>query len=346
MKICLPSTRRGFAVIMVMIAITVLSILAGALAVFMKVESQLMQNSNDSEKLLWVGRAGAERYRWILAQEPPGPTSLKQIWAGGPGDGPETNSPIAGISLTGFPVGDCTVDITDPSKNELEEKFNVNTADSILLQQILTTMGVDAGEISGVSDSIQDWIDPDDATRPAGAESDYYQGLTPPYNAKNAPIDNIEELQLIRGVTPELFKGGSANPNAPYQRHRLGFGAAPGQAVEYPFGLRDVLTPYSNGRVNVNTASSNVLACIPQMDGNTVEAIINLRDTDTIRDLNLLRSVVPNPQTMQQILRYCTVSGATYEVHITAHAGANQREFIAVIIRNGNQARIVSFYPK
>jgi general secretion pathway protein K len=351
MRICLPSTRRGFAVIMVMIAITVLSVLAGALAIFMKVESQLMQNSNDSEKLLWTGRAGAERACWILAQEPPGPTSLKQIWAGGPGDGPETNSAISGISLTGFPVGDCTVDL---AMTEQESKFNVNTADSILLQQILTTMGVDAGEISGVADSIQDWIDPDDATKPAGAESDYYQGLTPPYNAKNAPIDNIEELQLIRGVTPELFRGGSASPNTPYQHHRLGFGAAPGQAVEYPFGLRDVLTPYSNGRVNINTASSNVLACIPQMDPNSLEGILTLRESagdsltgsGVIRDLNQLRAVIPNPQALQQILRYGTISGNTYEVHITAHAGANQREFIAVVIHTGNQARIVSFYPK
>jgi hypothetical protein len=118
--------------------------------------------------------------------------------------------------------------------------------------------------------------------------------------------------------------------------------------------LRDVLTPYSSGRVNINTASSNVLACIPQMDGNTVEGILNLRNSSgdsmtgngVIRDLNQLRAVIPNPQAMQQILRYCTVSGNTYEVRITAHAGSNQREFIAVVIRSGNRASVVSFYPK
>jgi general secretion pathway protein K len=215
-------------------------------------------------------------------------------------------------------------------------------------------MGVDAGEISGVADSIQDWIDRDDSTKPAGAESDYYQGLNPPYNAKNAPIDNIEELQLIKGVTPEMFKGGSANPNTPYQHHKLGFGTAPGQMAEYPFGLRDVLTPYSSGRVNVNTADSNVLACIPDMDGNAVQGILTLRSSEgdamtgngVIRDVNQLRSVIPNPQALAQLQRYATVSGNTYEVHITAHAGASTREFVAVIIRNGPQSRIVSFYPK
>lgn len=351
MNLTLSSSRRAFAVLMVMVVVTVLSILAGALAIFLKVETQLTANSNDSEKLLWIGRAGADRACWILANEPGGPTSLKQIWAGGPGDGPETNSPLAGISLTDFPVGDGTVDL---AMTEQESMFNVNTADSELLRQILTTMGVDAGQISDVADSIQDWIDPDDATKPAGAESDYYQGLTPPYYAKNAPIDNIQELQFIKGVTPEMFKGGSADPDAPFQKHRLGFGAAPGQAADYPFGLRDVLTAYSSGRVNVNTASSNVLSCIPQMDGNSVQAILTFRESagDTmtgngvIGNLSQLQQFVPNPQAFQQLGRYCTVSGNTYEVHITAHAGQNTREFIAVIIRGQRGASIVTFYSK
>jgi general secretion pathway protein K len=355
MKIFSHPSRHGFAVIMVMIAVTVLSILAGALAIFMKVESQLAQNSNDSEKLLWLGRAGAERAAWILANEPGGPTSLKQIWAGGAGDGPETNSPLFGISLTDFPVGTAeqagTVDL---SMVEQESKFNVNTADGELLRQILTTMGVDAGDISGVADSIQDWIDPDDAAKPAGAESDYYQGLTPPYNAKNAPIDDIEELQLIRGITPEMFKGGSVDSDSVFTHHKLGFGNAPGQAADYPFGLRDVLTPYSSGKLNVNTAESNVVACIPEMDGNTVEAILNLRNSEgdtvtgngVIRDINQLKSVIPNPQAFAQLQRYATTAGNTYEVTITAKAGNSTRDFVAIIIRNGQQTRIVGFHPK
>jgi hypothetical protein len=91
------------------------------------------------------------------------------------------------------------------------------------------------------------------------------------------------------------------------------------------------------------------------MDGATVEGILNLRDSagDTLtgdgvlRDLNMLQSVVPNPAAMQQLQRYCTVQGNTYEVTVTAHAGPNSRQFVAVIIRGDrNRAQIVSFYPK
>jgi len=342
--------RGGFAVIMVLVAITALAIMAGALAVFMKVESQLAFNANDSEKLLWIGRAGAERAGWLLAQEPPGPTSLLQKWAGGPGLDQETNGPLADVTLTSFPVGDGAVDI---ALVEQESKFNINTADATLLQQVLTTMGVDAGKISVVSDSIQDWIDRDDATKAAGAESDFYQGLNPSYYSKNAPIDNLEELQLIQGVTPLMFQGGSADVNSPFKHHQLGFGRAPGQGEDYPFGLRDVFTPYSNGKVNVNTADVNVLSCLPGMDSNSAAGIIALRSSDggaagdgVIRSFNQLIPALPGPAALQQFSRYCTVAGNTYEVHITAHAGADAREFVAVILRYGNRAQVVSFYPK
>jgi general secretion pathway protein K len=351
MKIFLRPSRRGFAVIIALVAVTVLSILAAALAVFMKVESQLAQNGNDEEKLLWIGRAGVERACWILSQEPQGPTSLKQIWAGGPGDGPETNSPLAGISLDNFPVGDGTVSL---KIIEQESKININRADTALLTQALTTMGVDAGSISTVADAIQDWVDTDDNLRPAGAESDYYQGLAPPYYAKDAPLDDIEELQLIKGVTPLMFKGGSAeNPNSPFQHHKLGFGNAPGQE-DYPFGLRDVFTPFSTGMVNINTADEKVLSCIPGLDTTSIQNIMTYRTSEggmnngsgVFRDLGILNTLISNPQAQQQIGRYLSVRGDTYEVHATARVGPSQREFIAVVFRSGPGMMVVGFHPK
>jgi general secretion pathway protein K len=351
MKISPAPKKSGFAVIVALIAVTVLSILAAALAIFTKVESQLAQNGNDGEKLLWIGRAGVERACWILSQEPQGPTSLKQIWAGGPGDGPETNSPLAGISLDNFLVGDGSVSL---HIIEQESKINVNRADTALLTQVFTTMGVDAGSISTVADAIQDWIDTDDNARPAGAESDYYQGLTPPYYAKDAPMDDIEELQLVKGVTPLMFKGGSAaDPNSPFQHHKLGFGNAPGQE-DYPFGLRDVFTPFSTGMVNINTADEKVLSCIPGLDTTAIQNIMTYRSSEggmnngsgVFRDLGILNTLISNPQGQQQMGRYLSVRGDTYEVHATAQVGNSQREFVAVVFRSGTGIMVVGFHPK
>lgn len=351
MKISPRSSERGFAVLIALVAVAVLSFMAGALAIAMKLESRLAQNSNDSEQLLWVARGGVERASWILAQEPPGPSSLKQIWAGGPGVGPETNGPLAGISLDDFPVGDGTVSL---KITEQESKININTADGELLRNVLTVMGVDAGAISEVSDSILDWIDPDDSPRPAGAESDYYQGLATPYNAKNGPIDDLQELQFIKGITPAMFTGHNPETaNSPFPHHKLGFSAGPGQDEDYLFGLKDVFTPYSNGKVNINTAGTNVLQLIPGMDTPTLQGIVTLRESmggpvpdGVIASLGQLQSVVSSPQALQMISRYCTVRGDTYEVQATAKVGGSTREFIAVIYRQGNRTSIVGFHAK
>ncbi|MBW8863359.1 MAG: general secretion pathway protein GspK, partial [Verrucomicrobia bacterium] len=153
------------AVIIAMVAVTVLTILAGLFAYSMKVETRLAANANNDEQLLWMGRAGVELARYVVALENKQPyDALNQIWAGGPGAGSETNSALMGLSLTDFPVGDkgtVSVKIID-----LERKVNVNGAQPVLLQQVLTTMGVDAGDITAVSDGILDWVDADDSTRP------------------------------------------------------------------------------------------------------------------------------------------------------------------------------------
>jgi DNA uptake protein ComE-like DNA-binding protein len=58
-----------------------------------------------------------------------------------------------------------------------------------------------------ISDAILDWIDPDDTPRANGAESDFYESLSPGYAPRNGPPVTIEELLLVRGVTPELLFG-------------------------------------------------------------------------------------------------------------------------------------------
>jgi DNA uptake protein ComE-like DNA-binding protein len=61
-----------------------------------------------------------------------------------------------------------------------------------------------------VADAILDYIDTDDNPRDQGAEIDYYSSLPHGYAPRNAPPVSIEELLLVRGVTPELLFGQDA----------------------------------------------------------------------------------------------------------------------------------------
>ena len=353
MRIILHKKPAGIALIVALIAIAVLTVLAASLALMMKTELRLAQNSDDQEQIYWLGRSGVELARWVLAQEAAVPNqpydSLNQIWAGGPGGGNETNSALNGISLQNFQVGAGTVSLKIV---DLESKININSASPVLLRQVFTVMGVDANDVSVLSDSIEDWIDTDDMPRTAGAESDFYQTMTPPYMAKNSPIDDLSELLSVRGVTPEMFWTDAGQHINMASHPQLGFGPAPGQEPEYKFHFEDVFTPFSSGRININTAGLNVLETLPGVDENVAADIIKARagpdGVDGTEDDTPFRSpgelAKVDPQLAGQAAQYCDVHSHTFEVHVDAHIGNQHREFVAILLRNGPQdIQVVGF---
>lgn len=72
-----------------------------------------------------------------------------------------------------------------------------------------------------VADAILDWIDEDEEPREYGAELEYYVGLSPAYGPRNGPPETLEELLLVRGVTPDLLFGIDSNRNGMADAHEL-----------------------------------------------------------------------------------------------------------------------------
>jgi hypothetical protein len=64
-----------------------------------------------------------------------------------------------------------------------------------------------------LADSLLDFIDADDTVRQYGAESDYYTTLSTPYRAANSPLQSLDDLLLVKGVTPALLFGEDLNRN-------------------------------------------------------------------------------------------------------------------------------------
>jgi type II secretory pathway component PulK len=358
MKISTRPKSDGFALLIVMCAIFVLSILAAGLAFSMKVESRLAQSTDTNQRLVWLGRSGVEYCRWVLAQEKCPYDSLNQQWAGGPGsECDNTNMTFANPVELGD--GSFTWKIID-----LERFANINNPmDAPEITQALTIMGVDAGDISVVSDSIQDWVQSGDAPRIAGAKTDYYLGLNPPYNCKEAPMDDLSELLLVKGILdhPEIYWGGAAtnHPGASFQHH-LGFGNA-GKAPNYPFGLVELFTPFSSGLININTADRNVLQLLPGVDANAADSIIKFRsgpdgvdgtsDDTSFQNASQIASQLTaagvNPAAAAQSGRLCDVRSTTFKVTITAQIGNYKRDFNAILYRdphNPHTVQVVRFY--
>jgi len=61
--------------------------------------------------------------------------------------------------------------------------------------------------------AIKDWRDADDEVTPNGAESEIYLQRQPPYRAKNAPFESIEELALVNGADRVILYGEDTNLN-------------------------------------------------------------------------------------------------------------------------------------
>jgi general secretion pathway protein K len=120
---------------------------------------------------------------------------------------------------------------------------NTNEIHSIFLRLLLSgEFGIeDESEAQSIIDALIDWIDEDDQESDLGAESGFYQLLDKPYSCRNGPVRSIEELLLIKGITPELLFGTKGKK-----------------------GLADYLTVNgSDGKVNLNTAP---LLVIKSMD--------------------------------------------------------------------------------
>jgi len=95
-----------------------------------------------------------------------------------------------------------------PADEERRININVLTSQNYnVLAALIVVLGFDEETAKTVSSAVLDWKDEDDSPAETiyGAENDYYGSLAKPYKCKNRPFDSVEELLLVRGMTPEIY---------------------------------------------------------------------------------------------------------------------------------------------
>ena len=146
-------------------------------------------------------------------------------------------------------------------------KVNINIVTESMLRKIIDQLGLEREARDIVVDSILDWRDPDDFYRVNGAENDYYQSLKEPYNCKNGNLDSIEELLLVRGITPDLFYGGKGIKKGDE-----------GSKVDR-IGLKDIFSIYSPGeQIDINSATPIVLSVVLGIPNEIAQVITKARE--------------------------------------------------------------------
>ncbi len=323
--------RDGVALIVTLWVILVLSLLVAGFAFSTHVELQVASYNRKSMKADALARSGLEVAGWLLISDSReggrGVVARNQGWV--------TNT----VMLVDHQLGEgsYTVRITDE-----ESKIPVNTARESQLKRLMEEIGLTPmiGEVDGdvIVDSILDWIDDNDLHRLNGAEDEYYRSLPRPYRAKNAPLDRIEELLSIRGVTPEIY-----------------LGSEPTESEEGHPGLRDVLTSYSTGRVNINTASSLVLSAWLGVDRSIADQIVSMRagedgqeGTEDDRPFQRVEQAMELMPGLDQNLRRAfsqilTVDSRFFTIHSTGEVGGVKRTIVALVQRDRQRISVVTW---
>ena len=219
-----PTRRRGMVLILVLVVIAVLSLSALTFSELMLVEREAAQLSGRQIQARALAESGVEMARLFLAWD-----EQSQCDAGGWYDNPDQFGGVLVIDdeqarqrgrfsfvAPQTEQGGVRFGLEDESS-----RLNLNAL--LLLEQYAKAAGVEdggrqvlmglPGMTEEIADAILDWIDSDDEPREYGAEFDYYTSLDPPYAPKNGPLETVEELLLIRDVSPWLLFGGDANRN-------------------------------------------------------------------------------------------------------------------------------------
>ncbi len=166
-----------------------------------------------------------------------------------------------------------------------ESKININVASQRVFKAMLEFYGYEPPDSDEIANAIIDWRDRDDvcAGAPGEKENEHYsasmgQRIRPEttadelvYQCRNEPFLTIDELLDVYGITPELYYGYDPAEREERElavRNRLAEGkrvSATRKKSRYrkePKPLREIVTVRGSGRVNLNTASQEVLTIL------------------------------------------------------------------------------------
>ena len=221
------SGRRGVILLLVLIVVTMLALGSLGFAELMLNEHRAAQTASRQSQARTFAESGAEVARQFLDRDP---NDIQT--AGGFYDNAqrfssqlvaEDDSPRdrGRFTILAPKIDDTVIEGVRYGLQDESAKINLATiltydqssgssdgndtsADNTYAHMIL--MGL-PGMTDDTADAILDWIDPDDTPRDQGAESDFYGSLDHAYTPRDRPPSSIEELLLVKGVTPELLFG-------------------------------------------------------------------------------------------------------------------------------------------
>jgi len=223
-----PACRRAMVLVIVLVAISLLSLAGYTFAEMMFAEHEAVHIHGRGIQTRALVDSGVELVKLYLEQTP---DVLQEI--GGLYDNPALFQGVPVIDHTSarrrgrFSVVSSGLDesgyaavrygLADESArlniNAIIQMEDANAGDG---RQLLMAL---PGMTEELADAILDFLDADDTIRELGAEINEYSGMVPAYGPKNGPLESLEELLLVRGMAPSLLFGADMNRNGMIDEH-------------------------------------------------------------------------------------------------------------------------------
>lgn len=228
--------RAGSILVVVLWSLSLLSVFALYLGYGVRQKIVLVGRLDTNAQLRFIAEAGVKQAVMIIKKEDDSGYYTLK--------GPQ-GSDVAAFKDIKLADGKFSIDILDE-----ERKININKADMEIIKHLFQiVLDLDEMDAQNIAASIVDWRDADsELSTPLGsAEDRYYKGLSQPYESKDADFELLQEALLVNGVTEDIFDS-----------------------------IKDFITVYGDGKVNINTAPRQVLLALG-IDEVIVDKIIYFR---------------------------------------------------------------------
>jgi general secretion pathway protein K len=304
--------RSGLALVLVLIVVAILSVVIAQFTYSMQIDERIAQNFAMDRKNYYAARGGVILAKVLLekdGEEDGARDTLDDDWAGN-------------LPLEGGKIGDVSTDITITDQERL---ININRLNNrknndfvrihLALSRLLEILELDISGEYAILERITDYIDNNE-------EGDFEDG------AKNGPLTTIEEMLQIPGIQRWMIYGWTD------------------EMGEQRKGLADFVGLWGIARVNLNTASKEVLRAIStEITEEDANNIVAYRDEEepfnTPLDLTKVTGMADIYKRDNKLIQYVTTLSTYFEVRIRAEKDNVKKDVRAILRRQGKKVNML-----